>query len=191
MRKRIAVALLVGVSALVAARAPAEDRGKGNDDKKIAVRDDCDPTDPAWAPTGGCTLKGGVVTFAEFGQFLFSPLVPGTPVGHPAWRMDPTYVRTDSNKTIKVSNEGGRGHSFTEVADFGGGMIPTLNGTLTLAPECAANVVGPTLLAPGAKLELHDLAVGNHKFQCCIHPWMRMLVKVEAENEADEHHHDH
>jgi hypothetical protein len=191
MRRQVAVVLLVGVSALVAARASADDRGKGNNDKKIAVRDDCDPADPAWAPTGGCTLRGGVVTFAEFGEFLISPLSAGSPVGHPAWRMDPTYVRTDSRQTIKVSNEGGRGHSFTEVADFGGGMIPTLNGTLTLAPECAQNVVGPTLLDPGAKLEVHNLAVGNHKFQCCIHPWMRMLVKVEADNPGDDHHHDH
>jgi hypothetical protein len=191
MRRQMAVALLVGVSALVAASASADDRGKGNDDKvRIAVRDDCDSTDPGWAPTGGCTLKGGAVNFAEFGLLLFSPLSAGSPVGHPAWRMDPTYFRVDLSSTLKVTNEGGRGHTFTEVANFGGGMIPTLNGTLTPAPECAANVVGPTLLDPGAKLEVHSLALGNHKFQCCIHPWMRMLVKVEAENPED-HHHDH
>ena len=187
MRKWFAAAVLAGVSALVAAPMSADDLGKGNNNRKVAVRDDCDPNDPAWAPTGGCTLKGGAVSFAEFGALLFSPLSAGSPVGHPAWRMDPTYFRVDLNSTIRVTNEGGRGHTFTEVANFGGGMIPGLNGTLIPAPECAANVVGPTALAPGAKLEVHDLAAGDHKFQCCIHPWMRMLVKVEPE---EEHHHD-
>ena len=197
MRKQVAVALLVGVSAFVASSTLAEDKGKADDKAKIAVRDDCDSTDPAWAPTGGCTLKGGAVNFAEFSLLLFSPLSAGSPVGHPAWRMDPTYVRIDPGETLKVTNAGGRGHTFTEVANFGGGMIPPLNGTLIPAPECASNVVGPTAIAPGAKLEVHDLAVGNHRFQCCIHPWMRMLVKVEADadtNEGDaggEHDHGH
>ena len=26
---------------------------------KVELLDDCDPRDPAWAPTGGCTLKKG------------------------------------------------------------------------------------------------------------------------------------
>ena len=28
---------------------------------------------------------------------------------------------------IKVTNRGGRGHTFTEVAEFGGGRVPPLN----------------------------------------------------------------
>jgi hypothetical protein len=33
---------------------------------------------------------------------------------------------------------------------------------------------------------LGGLAEGNHRFQCCIHPWMRAIVKVKPER-----HHDH
>jgi len=26
------------------------------------------------------------------------------------------------------------------------------------------------------------LAEGNHHFQCCIHPWMRAVIKVKRED---------
>jgi len=91
--------------------------------------------------------------------------------------MDPTYLRTDSGQSLTVTNLGGRRHTFTEVVNFGGGFVAGLNGTLAFATECA----GATVLAPGASLDLKGLSVGNHSFQCCIHPWMRILVKVEAQ----------
>ena len=34
--------------------------------RKIAMRDDCDPDDPGWDPTGGCALRRGDVDLAEF-----------------------------------------------------------------------------------------------------------------------------
>jgi hypothetical protein len=37
-----------------------------DDGKKVAIRDDCDPDDPAYDATDGCTLEEGDVTFAEF-----------------------------------------------------------------------------------------------------------------------------
>jgi hypothetical protein len=137
MRRGVVVALLVGAWVMGAAVAMADEK---KDEKKLRVRvlDDCDPTDPAWEPTGGCTLQGGAVTFSEFGQLLFSPLSAGSIVGHPAWRMAPAYFRIDPDETVTVKNEGGRGHTFTEVANFGGGFVPPLNGTLIFAPECAA-----------------------------------------------------
>lgn len=184
MRKIFVVALLVGVGALVASAALADEK-KGGKDGSVRVLDDCDPNDPAWEPTGGCTLKGGVVSFEEFGAFLFSPLSAGSPVGHPAWRMSPTYFRIDPDEDVSVRNEGGRVHTFTEVAAFGGGFVTDLNGTLEKAPEC--DTAAP--LPPGAKLNLKGLSVGNHSFQCCIHPWMRMLIKVEAEEDSENHRH--
>ena len=33
-------------------------------------------------------------------------------------------------------------------------------------------------LPPGASLDVEGLAVGTHRFQCCIHPWMRAAIKV-------------
>jgi hypothetical protein len=88
---------------------------------------------------------------------------------------------------IRVRNTGGRVHTFTEVARFGNGYVPPLNaqGAFT-APECVAATGGPsalaqaTTLAPGAELRVEDLEPGTHNFMCCIHPWMRSVVKIEA-----------
>jgi hypothetical protein len=80
---------------------------EGNDNN-VSLIDACDPADPAWLPTGGCTLKPhqGDVTNAEFGAFLFSPLGPGgVLIGHPAWRNDPSYLTVRSGKTVHVTNK--------------------------------------------------------------------------------------
>jgi plastocyanin len=158
----------------------AENDGHDDEDSNVAIIDKCDPADPAWNPTGGCALKPrqGDVTFAEFNAFLFSPLGPaGLLIGHPAWRNDPSYLTLHSGKAVRVTNKGGRTHTFTEVADFGGGFVPPLNGALGVAPEC--NPLTTTALAPGDKINVKGLAAGLHKFQCCIHPWMRAAVRVE------------
>jgi plastocyanin len=98
-------------------------------------------------------------------------------VGHPAWRFEPSFAEAQPHDTIHAVNRGGRAHTFTEVAQFGGGFIPSpaLNEGLTMAPECAT----ATVIAPGTRVVLRDLSEGDHKFQCCIHPWMRALIKVE------------
>ena len=160
----------------------------GNDDDDhgaatIAMRDDCDPRDPGWAPTGGCLLRRGNVSFAEFGGELSSPLSLSV-VGHQAWRNDPTYLIVRPGRTVHVRNEGGRTHTYTEVAQFGGGKVPNpaLNKGLVTAPECPLSKD----IAPGASADLSGLAVGNHRFQCCIHPWMRGLIKVKAAEQGDD-----
>lgn len=169
-------ASIVGVASFIATA-----QVNGNDNN-IAVMDDCLPGDPAWDPTGGCTLKPhqGDVSAGEFFALLRSPLtVPanGALIGHPSWRNEPSHVTTPAGKRIRVTNTGGRGHTFTEVANFGGGFVGVLNIGLTPAPECAPNNVVP--LAPGATVELTASGPGLHKFQCCIHPWMRATVRVE------------
>src|SRR5215470_9658506 len=94
--------------------------------QKVHLLDDCDPQDPAWAPTGGCTLKDGDVTVAEFNAELVSPLADAV-IGHQAWRFDPAYLDIESDETLRVKNKGGRTHTFTEVAQFGGGRVDALN----------------------------------------------------------------
>src|SRR2546421_11841936 len=42
--------------------------------RRMALRDDCDPADPTWAPTGGCLREDGDVTRNEFNALLNSPL---------------------------------------------------------------------------------------------------------------------
>jgi hypothetical protein len=161
---------------------------------RIALEDQCDPTDPAWAPTGGCALKNGTVRLAEFNAFLFSSFIPANlaaprvPVGHPAWRLNPGYLVIESDDHLRVTNAGGRGHTFTEVAEFGGGFVPPLNGGvppgIAEAPECAAARTDPNaVLAPGTTARVGALSLGEHRFQCCIHPWMRAEVKVVADND--------
>jgi hypothetical protein len=140
-------------------------------------------------------LKQGDVTFAEFGAFLTSPLAPGslgkTPppvfpqlIGHPAWAIEPNYTKT-SKTTIRVENEGGRAHTFTEVDNFGGGFVQQLNFGMSQAPECLNPAQTGPVLNHGDRLDITGLSVGNHKFQCCIHPWMRGLVKVKDEKDND------
>jgi plastocyanin len=137
--------------------------------RKIVMRDDCDPTDPAWTPTGGCVLPDGDVTFAEFSAAV--------PIGHPAWRNDPSYLKFKAEKDVKVANEGGREHTFTHVENWGGGIVPPLNlpGQATV-PECQD--FGSSLLPPGTELRVENLEPGVHKFQCCFHPWMRAEIRV-------------
>ena len=154
-----------------------------DDSRKIAIRDACDPSDPAWAPTGGCLLRKGDVTNAEFGAYLRSPLtipVNGALIGHPAWRMEPSYASIESGKSLRIVNTGGRTHTFTEVRVFGGGRVPPLNVGLTPAPECATADV-----PAGGSTEIPQMGDGVHNFECCIHPWMRATVRVSSERDLN------
>jgi hypothetical protein len=141
----------------------------------VVMRDDCDPNDPAWAPTGGCTRQNGQVTNAEFAGELDSPLAAAV-IGHQAWRNDPSYIEIEGDDFLIARNRGGRVHTFTKVAQFGGGRVPPLNEGLVPAPECAA----ATNVPPDHQVTVEPLPMGNHRFQCCIHPWMRAFVKVKA-----------
>jgi len=159
--------------------------GRGDGNRRILVLDDCDPTDPGWAPTGGCALKRGHVNVAEFDKLLVSTLSEAV-IGHPAWRNEPSYIKIGDRQTVHVSNQGGRLHTFTEVAAFGGGVIPPLNIGLTPAPECKPlGSPDPSALPPGASLRVSNLSEGTHLYMCCIHPWMRAAIKVRAQKESD------
>jgi hypothetical protein len=123
----MALLVLAGAWKLGGVIAVASDQ---SNDNNIAILDNCDAADPTWTPVGGCTLKPhqGDVSRAEFGQLLFSPLgggPTGVLIGHPSWRMEPSYLSTEQGETIRVKNEGGRPHTFTQVEDFGGGRVPS------------------------------------------------------------------
>ncbi len=173
LRAAVLAVLVVG---LVGTTAAASSGGRGHhSDARILIRDDCDAADPAWDEVGGCTRKRGNVDTAEFDEELDSPLADAV-IGHQAWRNDPPYLVIKQGENVRIKNVGGRPHTFTEVADFGGGVVPPLNEGLDFATECANLAVLP----PGAKTKVSDLPAGNHRFLCCFHPWMRALIKVEA-----------
>ena len=179
-----AVTLALAVGYFVAGTFTAiADDGNG---PVVRVLDDCLPGDPGWNPTGGCTLNPtqGDVPFAEFGALLTAPTLATnvspagvTLIGHPSWRNEPSHMTVQQGKELHVVNDGGRGHTFTEVANFGGGFVGQLNIGLRPAPECTPATTVP--LPPGGRQSIDGLAPGLHKFMCCIHPWMRATVRVE------------
>ena len=156
-----------------------------SNDNRISLMDDCLPGDPGWTPTGGCDLKPhqGDVSNTEFGTFLTSTLITGL-VGHPSWRFEPSHLTINRGRTVHITNNGGRDHTLTQVANFGGGAVAGLNIGMTRAPECpAAPPLVTDVIPPGGSAELTGLAVTEpnqpHKFQCCFHPWMRATIRVQ------------
>ena len=183
----LSVLTVMGMTVAVMTGAGAQGLGR---DPNIVMADDCSPDDPAWNSVGGCPESDapraraykGDVTVAEFFALLTSPLAPNDVIGHPSWRNEPSYVSIRSGQTLRVTNRGGRVHTFTPVQDFGGGFVPLLNEDMTPAPECGANFAPhPDVQFVGVfeTQQLDGLEPGLHKFQCCIHPWMRAAVRVK------------
>ncbi|MFL5581362.1 MAG: hypothetical protein ACJ8AO_13415, partial [Gemmatimonadaceae bacterium] len=84
--------------------------------------------------------------------------------------------------TILAVNRGGEVHTFTEVEEFGGGIVPILNqlsGNPVAAPECLALAAEDFVPAGGTYPVTEDEAGVEH-YQCCIHPWMRTTVRVRG-----------
>ena len=139
---------------------------------KVDLLDDCDARDSGWASSGGCNLVDGDVTLAEFNALL-SSVNSAAVVGHPSWTISPTYLSLELGEKLRVRNHGGRGHSFTEVAAFGGGRVAAFNAGLTPAPECAAAIP----MSAGTQTEVRVTSPGLHLYQCCFHPWMRAAIR--------------
>ena len=98
-----------------------------------------------------------------------------------AWHFSPRQVRLKEGQAVQAHNSGGELHTFTEVVEFGGGFIPELNeltGDLVPAPECLD--FGNLEFIPANGTNDPDVEdAGEHKYMCCIHPWMRTTVTVK------------
>jgi plastocyanin len=141
--------------------------------------DNCDgPTFNDAVGPGTCVRNGGL-TFDKFVALLIENGAVES------WRFSPEGLSIDAGGTITAVNRGGEPHTFSEVAQFGGGCIEEVNDLLGLdpVPECAGfpgppggPFFGATLAAPGDSVTTAPLTAGTHRFLCLIHPWMRSTV---------------
>jgi plastocyanin len=148
---------------------------------QIVALDECDPI------SFNAALGPDFCKNVTLGAFTtLSDLFAKAAAGHPdqGWDFEPDTLKIKEGTTLSVADQGGEPHTFTEVAKFGGGFIPGLNapGEDTV-PECAggfSNVaVARTRILQGSNVNVTDLLKGEHRFQCCIHPWMRVKVEVK------------
>jgi plastocyanin len=146
----------------------------GRQDVLVNMLDACDPDsfNAAIGP-GTCVRSGGM----KFDQFIeqLTRLAFAAP-----WRFAPQNTNVRVGQTFVAENKGGEAHTFTEVEEFGGGIVPILNQlahTPTIAPACAA-LEDDDFVPPGGTYREQVDHSGTLKFQCCIHPWMRMEATV-------------
>jgi len=176
--------------------------------KTITIWDACDPDSFNAAVGPGTCVSGhhGQTLFPDFIGELQTDKIAG------AWRFNPLLDATEGNFRLvrldlregdqtTIQNAGGETHTFTRVDKFAGGFIPALNGLSgnpDPAPECAQMVNGMLVRQPesaanqfveagktesGPTAGSAALPNGVSKWECCIHPWMRMIVVVhEKEN---------
>lgn len=148
-------------------------------DKKIRLLDDCEPTSFNAVLGDGACVGNGHTTFDEFIGELAE-----TQDAH-KWRNQPVEMQLNIGRPTFIENRGGETHTFTPVAEFGGGFVNELNGISgnpVPAPEClnfgSIVFIPAGGVAEGPTAGSSDLPVGMHRFQCCIHPWMRTVIEV-------------
>jgi plastocyanin len=144
------------------------------DTRLVQMMDACDPAsfDAAIGP-GTCTRAGGV-RFENFISLLGRHQAVGS------WHFAPATINARVGQTLLAFNQGGEVHTFTEVAEFGGGIVPDLNllsGNPVPAPECLA-LTGPDFVPPGGSDTEEVEEPGTERYMCCIHPWMRAVVEA-------------
>ena len=143
--------------------------------RTVQIKDQCDPAtfNDAVGP-GTCADHQGGVPFDMFVAELQHTQQAG------AWHFAPGEVHLQPGEAFDARNNGGETHTFTEVDEFGGGVVPFLNqlsGNPVPAPECL-QLGQNDFLSPGTATAPDVETPGVHHYQCCIHPWMRTDVVV-------------
>ena len=147
---------------------------------QVVALDECDPVtfNAALGPDFCRNVALGADTKLSD---LFAKAAAGTP--DPGWDFEPDTLNIKQGTILNVFDQGGEPHTFTEVAQFGGGFIEDLNGGEAMAPECSGGfknlAVAKTRILQGSQLQVTGLSKGEHLFECCIHPWMRVKVEVK------------
>ncbi len=189
MTTSMSLGLVLFWAALAAMPGLAGDRDERPATVNVDIRDYCDPaTFNAVLGEGACVRDTtfGAITFPGFNAEL------GTEKSVGAWRFIPEAVKSEEDINFTLQNLGGETHTFTRVKKFGGGFVAPLNaasGNPVPAPECAQVVDGQLVPQPpsannvfvpaGATVPGPQVDDDDHaKFQCCIHPWMRLTVNA-------------
>lgn len=104
------------------------------------------------------------------------------------WEFGGGDIRVSSGQSFRVDNQGGELHTFSVVAQFGGGRVPILNeksGNPVVAPECVAgpnatnvDIASRTGITVTTGANGAIKGRGSFRVQCCIHPWMRATVSI-------------
>ena len=146
---------------------------------EIHTEDRCDPA--TFGALCNPNFNGGT-TLAEFSAELDATQRVA------AWEYGGGQARVPLGSSFRVDNKGGETHTFSIVANFGGGRVPGLNtasGNTVVAPECVAGPNASNVdIASGAGINVTTgstgviKARGTFKVQCCIHPWMRATVSI-------------
>ena len=154
---------------------------------QVVALDECDPVTfnavlgPDFCKNVALAALGYATTLSD----LFTEAANGTP--DPGWDFEPDTVKIKEGTILTVVDQGGEPHTFTEVAKFGGGFIPDLNHGEATVRECEGGfknvVVAKTRILQGSQTQVTNLSKGEHLFECCIHPWMRVKVEVKGEGE--------
>lgn len=146
---------------------------------RLLLQDDCDPaTFNAALGAGACAHSSSAagVTLTAFTNELTATRQVA------AWQIFPPELAVNRGDVWQVANVGGETHTYTEVAAFGGGVVPQLNqlsGNNTVAPECAnAATVDSSTVRSGQTISHTFDESGVELYQCCIHPWMRQTVTI-------------
>lgn len=148
----------------------------GREDVLVNMLDACDPASFNAVIGPGTCIRAGGVTFEHFIEEL-TRLAFAAP-----WRFSPQNSIVRVGQMLVAENRGGEVHTFTEVDEFGGGIVPVLNQlahTPDVAPECTA-LEPDDFVAPGAAYREPVEHAGTLRFQCCIHPWMRLEARASS-----------
>jgi plastocyanin len=180
----VAGGLMLAVAMLALGQAKSEPDDQSHKDSarvaQVVALDECDPT-TFNAAVGPDFCKNIALGYSTTFSDLFAEAAAGTP--NPNWDFEPDTLQIKEGTIVSAVDQGGEPHTFTEVANFGGGFIPGLNDGQAPVPECAGGfsrvAVARTRLLQGSSLLVTRLSKGTHHFQCCIHPWMRMDVEVK------------
>ena len=190
-KKTLSKCVLLGACLLLAGatQVAAQEKERGHEREQdslatpvqIVALDECDPK------TFNDALGADFCKNVTLGAFtvlldLFKKAKAGTP--DPNWDFEPDILKIKKGTPLVVTDQGGEPHTFTEVEHFGGGFIPDLNGpgedTVSECEGGFANLgVARTRILQGSQQLITGLGKGEHLFQCCIHPWMRVKVEVK------------